>query len=165
MAFYPEMISGRNLSPDGGKAAHEVLLGSSLARSLDVKPGDGLTMLAVTSDGALNGIDVDVVGTFTTGFKEMDDRAVRLTLPPAQQLLQSDRVSKLVVGLDRTENTDTVYPAVLSRIEGRGVILKKWVELAPVYRQVRIWFGAIFLFMCTIVCFMVVMSSANTMMM
>jgi putative ABC transport system permease protein len=34
-----------------------------------VKPGDGLTLLAVTADGALNGIDIDITGIVNTGFK------------------------------------------------------------------------------------------------
>jgi putative ABC transport system permease protein len=119
-------------------------------------------MLAVTSDGALNGIDVEVAGVFTTGFKEMDDRVLRLTVPAAQQLLQTDRVTKLVVGLDRTELTDA---ALVARLGDRDVTVKKWPELATVYRQITLMFGAIFAFMCTIVFFMVVVSSANTMLM
>ena len=75
---------------------------------MNVKVGDGLTILAVTADGALNGVDVQIVGIVNTGFKELDDRYLRITLPSAQRLLQSDRVTNLVVGLDDTENTDAV---------------------------------------------------------
>jgi putative ABC transport system permease protein len=132
---------------------------------MNVKPGDGLTLLAVTADGALNGIDVEVVGIYTTGFKEMDDRALQLTVGSAQQLLQSDRVTKLVVGLDSTENTDAAHAALLGRLGGSGIAIKKWSELAAYYWQVRTFFSGIFLFMCTIVFFMVVMSSANTLLM
>lgn len=164
MGFRPQLRSGRSISshPEG---AHEVLLGEGLARSLEVKPGDGLTMLAVTADGALNGIDVVVVGTFTQGFKEMDDRALRLTVPAAQQLLDTTRVTKLVVGLDHTDRTEEAARAVTTALAGHHVTVKKWQELSTVYQQVVLMFGAIFLFMCTIVFFMVVLSSANTMLM
>ncbi len=165
MGFRPQILSGRNLSAQPKGVAHEVLLGAGLARSLEVKPGDGLTMLAMTVDGALNGIDVEVVGTFTQGFKEMDDRALRLTVPAAQQLLDTNRVTKLVVGLDRTDQTDEVHGALVTALTGKKVIVKKWQELSTVYQQVILMFGAIFLFMCTIVFFMVVLSSANTMLM
>ena len=83
---------------------------------MNVKVGDGLTLLAVTSDGALNGIDVQIVGIVNTGFKEMDDRYLRITLPSAQRLLQSDRVTNLVVGLDKTENTDEVAAELAPRL-------------------------------------------------
>ena len=165
MGFRPQMQSGRNLSANPDGAAHEVLLGSGLARSLEVKAGDGLTMLAMTADGALNGIDVTVVGTFTQGFKELDDRAVRLTVPAAQQLLDTDRITKLVVGLERTDQTDAAKDAVTAALAGRNVTVKNWQELSTVYQQVILTFGAIFLFMSTIVFFMVVLSSANTMLM
>ncbi len=164
MGFRPQLLSGRNLAAQE-KGGHEVILGSGLARSLDAKLGDSLTMLAVTPDGALNGIDVEVVGVFTTGFKEMDDRALRLTIPAAQQLLETDKVTKLVVGLDHTDHTDAAHAALTARLGRPDVTVKKWGELATVYQQVALMFGAIFLFMCTIVFFMVVMSSANTMLM
>lgn len=163
MGFRPRMLSGRNLAK--GTDAYEAIIGTGLARNMNVKPGDGLTLLAVTADGALNGINVDIVGVFTTGFKEMDDRALRLTLHGAQQLLQTDRVTKLVVGLDATDNTDAVHKALLAKINRPDVRIKKWQDLATFYWQVRGFFMGIFVFMCTIVFFMVIMSSANTLLM
>lgn len=166
LGFASNISAGRNLEekPTNGD---EALIGAGLARSLNVKPGDGLTLLAVTADGALNGIDVDVVGIVTTGFKELDDRLLKITLPVAQRLLQSQRVTKLVIGLDKTDNTDQVYAAILPRLDKLGppVSVKKWIELAVYYRQVRLLMGGIFLFLGVIVFFMVVMSSANTLMM
>jgi len=166
LGFATTLTEGRNLQ-DKSAGGNEALLGVGLARSLNVKPGDGLTLLAVTADGALNGIDVDVVGVVTTRVKEMDDRLLRITLPAAQRLLQSQRVTKLVVGLDSTDNTDRVYADMLPRLTGLGqpVTVKKWVELATYYHQVRLLFSGIFVFLGVIVFFMVVMSSANTLMM
>jgi len=40
--------------------------------------------------------------------------------------------------------------------------LKKWIDLATYYKQVRTLFNGIFLFMGLIVFFMVLMSSVNT---
>ena len=86
------------------------------AKSMNVKVGDGLTLLAMTSDGALNGVDVQIVGIVNTGFAEMDARYLRITLPSAQRLLQSDRVTNLVVGLDSTDNTDMVCRSTRARV-------------------------------------------------
>jgi putative ABC transport system permease protein len=165
MHFVPQILSGRWFSPEGGD--NEVLIGAGLARSMNVKPGGGLTLLAVTADGALNGIDVDVVGVITTHFKELDDRLLQMTLPAAQRLLQTDRVSKLVVGLDNTDNTKAVRAALGARLAGSQpkVIIKDWQELSPMYKQIILMFGGILAFMAVIIFFMVVMSSSNTMMM
>jgi putative ABC transport system permease protein len=166
MGFDPRVVSGGQLSSNA-KGEAEALVGTGVARSMSVKVGDGLTILAVTADGALNGIDVQIVGIVSTGFKDLDDRYLRITLPSAQRLLQSDRVTNLVVGLDKTENTDAVAAAIAPRLRGQAqeLVLKKWIELAAYYKQVRTLFSGIFLFLGIIVFFMVLMASVNTLLM
>jgi putative ABC transport system permease protein len=166
LGFTPHVATGRDLDrkQDG---EIEALIGSGVAHSMNVHPGDGLTILAVTADGALNGIDVEVVGIVNTGFKEMDDRYLRISLPSAQRLLQSDRVTNLVVGLDTTENTDQVAARLTPQLNGQPqqLVLKKWIDLATYYKQVRSLFSTIFAFLGFIVFFMVLMSSVNTLLM
>jgi putative ABC transport system permease protein len=134
---------------------------------MNVKVGDGLTLLAMTSDGALNGVDVQIVGIMNSGIAEMDARSLRITLPAAQRLLQSDRVTNLVVGLDATENTDLVAAELAPRLRGlpQQMVLKKWIDLAIFYKQVRGFFDTIYIFIGVIVFFMVLMSSVNTLLM
>jgi putative ABC transport system permease protein len=143
------------------------ILGVGLAKSLNVREGDLLTLLATTADGALNGIDVTVAGTYSTGFKEADARLLSVRLETAQRLLVTDRVTKLVVGLDRTENTELVQTrlAGLFREQRLDLAIKPWSELSLVYRQVRATFSVIFVVMGLIIFVLVVLSSSNTMMM
>lgn len=163
MGFSPNLVSGRDLDEHSSGDA-EALIGDGVARSMNVKAGDGLTILAVTADGALNGIDVQVQGIVHTGFKDLDDRYLRVTLPEAQRLLQSNRVTNLVVGLDSTENTDKVAAALAPRLRGlaQPMVLKKWIDLAAYYKQVRTLFSGIFFFLGVIVFVMVLMASVNT---
>ena len=166
LGFTPRLASGKDLSskPDGDV---EALIGAGLARSMSVKTGDTLTLLAVTSDGALNGVDVQIAGIVKTGYAEMDARYLRIPLASAQRLLQSDRVTNLVVGLDETENTDQVNAALTPLLSGAGrmMALRKWSDLAAYYKQVRTMFSGIFLFLGVIVFFMVLMASVNTLLM
>jgi putative ABC transport system permease protein len=166
LGFDSNLAAGRDLSGKPGKEV-EALVGSGLAKSMNVKVGDGLTLMAVTSDGALNGVDVEIAGIVNSGIAEMDARYLRITLASAQRLLQSDRVTNLVVGLDSTANTDAVYSALTPRLGGlpQAMTLKKWIDLATYYKQVRMLFNGIFLFMGLIVFFMVLMSSVNTLLM
>jgi putative ABC transport system permease protein len=166
LGFTPRLAAGRDLDTEPSGEV-EALIGAGVAHSMNVKPGDGLTILAVTSDGALNGIDVQIVGVVNTGFKEMDDRYLRITLPSAQRLLQSDRVTNLVVGLDKTESTDEVAASLAPRLRGlpQQLVLRKWIDLAAYYKQVRSLFSTIFVFLGVIVFFMVLMSSVNTLLM
>jgi len=166
LGFVSRIVSGRDLDP---KPAGEVeaLIGVGLAKSMNVSVGDGLTLLAMTSDGALNGVDVEIVGLTNSGVAELDARSLRITLPAAQRLLQSDRVTNLVVGLDATDNTDRVAAEMAPRLRGlpQQMVLKKWIDLATYYKQVNTMFNGIFLFMGVIVFFMVLMSSVNTLLM
>jgi len=166
LGFTPHLTSGRNLSGEPGGDV-EALIGTGLAKSMNVKVGDGLTLLAVTTDGALNGVDVRIVGVVSNGVAELDARYLRITLASAQRLLQSDRVTNLVVGLDSTEKTDLVAAQLVPRLHGlpQPMVLKKWIDLAAYYKQVRTMFDGIFLFMGVIVFFMVLMSSVNTLLM
>lgn len=166
MGFDPRIASGRDLSGNSNGEV-EALVGTGVARSMSVKVGDGLTILAVTADGALNGIDVQIVGIVSTGFKDLDDRYLRIALPSAQRLLQTDRVTNLVVGLDQTENTDAVAAELAPRLLGQSqeLVMKKWIDLAAYYKQVRTLFSGIFLFLGIIVFFMVLMASVNTLLM
>jgi putative ABC transport system permease protein len=166
LGFAPRLTSGRDLNPrpDGEVDA---LIGAGLAKAMNVNVGDGLTVLAVTSDGALNGVDVQIAGIVKTGYDEMDARYLRITLASAQRLLQSDRVTNLVVGLDDTANTDAAAAALAPRLQGlaQPMVLKKWIDLATYYLQVRNMFSGIFLFLGLIVFFMVLMASVNTLLM
>jgi putative ABC transport system permease protein len=166
LGFTTRLASGHNLN---GKADGEVeaLIGAGLAKSMNVKVGDGLTLLAVTTDGALNGVDVQIAGIVNNGIAELDARYLRITLASAQRLLQSDRVTNLVVGLDATDNTDAAAAALEPRLRGlsQELVLRKWIDLAAYYKQVRTMFNGIFLFMGLIVFLMVLMSSVNTLLM
>ena len=166
LGFRSHGLTGRDLDP---KPAGEVeaIIGGGLAKSMNVKVGDGLTVLAMTSDGALNGVDVEIVGIVNSGISELDARYLRITLPAAQRLLQSDRVTNLVVGLDATSNTDAAYDELIPRLRGlrQEMTLRKWIDLATYYKQVNTLFNGIFLFMGIIVFFMVLMSSVNTLLM
>ena len=166
LGFRQRFLTGHDLTANQDGDV-EALIGEGLAKSMSVKVGDGLTLLAVTADGALNGVDVQITGIVQTGIKEIDTRYLRITVPAAQRLLQTDRVTNLVVGLDSTANTDVAYAQMLPRLSGlpQPMALKKWIDLAAYYKQVRSLFSGIFVFMGVIVFFMVLMSSVNTLLM
>lgn len=154
------VVSGRRLREGETDA---VLLGRGLATSLAVKDGDVVTLMTTTVTGSLNAVDLRVVGIFMTGVKEFDDRAARIPLASAQQLLQTSRVEKLLVFLHRTEDTQAVAGALTSRL--KGVEIREWPKLATFYHQVVALYNGIFGFLGIVVFAIVVLSVANTMVM
>jgi len=166
LGFTTSITDGRGLDgAPGGEV--EAVIGTDLAKSMNVKVGDGLTLMTTTSDGAMNGIDVQIVGITKTGWSEVDARSLSITLASTQRLLASDRITNLVIGLDETANTDLVYNELAPRLRGQGqeLVLKKWIDLATSYKQIRSLFNTIFIFIGVIVFFMVLMSSVNTLLM
>ncbi len=95
-------------SPRYDESEPEVMLGVDLAKNLKVSVGDWVTLLATTSDGALNAFDFKVRGIFSTGVPELDKRQLYLHILSAQDLLASDRVSTLSVFLFDTQKTQIV---------------------------------------------------------
>jgi putative ABC transport system permease protein len=118
------------------------MLGEGLARSLKAEPGSGLTLMASTTEGALNALDVTVAGTFSIGVPEIDKRLVYVDLPSAQRLLATDRVSSLGVFLDRMDAT----PAAQQRLRAAlpQLAVQSWVDQAPFYRSVKDLYNRIF---------------------
>jgi len=125
---------GRNLSK---RDRFEVILGRGLAKNLGLKPGDSAVLLTNTVGGSLNAFDVTIKGIFFTASKEFDDRALRLPIKTAQQLLRTDSVQTLVVLLDKTENTLAVSSRIKQMIQTDGLPLelKIWKELADFYNK------------------------------
>lgn len=119
-----------------------VMLGEGLARSLKATPGSGLTLLASTTEGALNALDVTVAGVFATGVPEMDKRAVYTDVATAQKLLVSQRISSLGVFLDRMQHTEAAQQRVQAALPSLKV--QTWVDQAFFYRGVKDLYNRIF---------------------
>jgi len=152
-----KLVSGSDLPENETDA---VILGRGLAASMHAKPGDYLTLMTTTSTGSLNATDVRVAGIFMSGVKEYDDRAVKMPLAGAQQLLQTKKVERLIVMLNETDDTQAVR-ASLARTQPQ-IEMKDWSELATFYHQVVLLYNGIFGFLGLIVFAVVIFSVANT---
>ena len=144
-----------------GTKESEVMLGEALAKSLKAEPGSTLTMLASTTEGALNAIDVRVKGIFVTGTPEIDRRAVMTDIATAQRLLVTDRVSTLGVYLNRM--TDT--PGAQARLAAAfpKLAVQTWLDQAAMYKSVRALYNIIFGALGAIIGVIVVFVVANAM--
>jgi putative ABC transport system permease protein len=144
-----------------------MIIGRGLARSMNVQLEDYLTLMTTTVTGSLNAMDFRVVGTFMTGVKEYDDRALKIPLAGAQYLLNTQKVEKLLVMLTKTEDTAAVMADLTKQagLEQRPLEFKSWSDLATYYHQVVLIFNGIFGFIGIIVFVIVVLSVANTIMM
>ena len=158
----PGGAGGRWLGQD--PAAREVVLGTGLARSLGAKVGTSLTLMGTTKDGALNAVDVEVVGLQDLGLKEMNDRFLTASLETAKVLTEAGSArSRLSVVLNRPADLKATLPRIAS--QSGGFAVKPWTELATFYGQVKLLYLAIFGFMGLVLFLVVLLATANTLLM
>jgi putative ABC transport system permease protein len=134
------MVAGEVLA--SGSAQAEVMLGEGLAKSLKAQPGSSLTLLASTTDGALNALDVTVKGVFSTGVPDIDKRLVYTDIATAQKLLNTPRVSTLGVFLKSMEVTDAAQQRVARA--NPQLTVQTWLDQAFFYQSVRGLYNRIF---------------------
>ena len=153
------MTAGEVLA--SGAAQAEVMLGDGLARSLKAAPGSSLTLLASTTDGALNALDVTVKGVFSTGVPDIDKRIVYTDIVTAQKLLNTKRVSTLGVYLSHMDATERVRARVAAAHPKLQV--QTWLDQAFFYRSVRDLYNRIFGALGLIIAVIVVFVVSNAM--
>ena len=153
------MLAGDVLTSDAAQA--EVMLGEGLAKSMKAKPGSGLTLLASTTDGALNALDVTVKGVFSTGVPDIDKRLVYTDIGTAQKLLNTKRVSTLGVFLKSMEATTGAQQRIAAA--NPKLIVQTWLDQAFFYSSVRGLYNRIFGALGLIIGVIVVFVVANAM--
>jgi putative ABC transport system permease protein len=138
------------------------LLGQGVATTLALKPGDRFTLVANTADGALNTLDLEVVGVFQTFAKDFDARAVRITLGAAQELLGTRGVNTLVVTLGDTATTDASARTLAAALGARDYEVKTWVQLSDFYASAADLYDRQFGVLRLVVLLMVLLAVANS---
>lgn len=150
-------VAGQNLTsePKG------IVLGRGLARGLGVGPGDEVRVMARNTGGGMNQVTLNVVGVFHTGLKDFDDSAFRIPLKPAQDLLETDRVENVTLGLARVEDFATVENFI--RTHHPELTAVPFAVLDKVYYQHSVdWLGAQFDVIQLIILTIVVLGIFNT---
>ncbi len=138
-----------------------ILIGKGVAHALKLKPGNSMTVLTHTPDGAMNSLDYVVVGIFQSFSKDYDDRAVRIPLTSAQELLTTTGVHTLVIELRHSEETDHYALALKAKIPA-DLETKTWFELAEFYQKTQDLYQRQFGVLQLIILIMVVLSVANS---
>jgi len=124
------MKQGRYLSNIN---AHEIVIGSSLANNLGVKPGDELTLLGSGKDGSVAAAILPVTGTFKSGSNDLDRFFSEIPLHTFQDIFSmgSSAHTIVVVG-DKVEEQPQLLAMLKQVVAGRdGLVVVGWEELMP----------------------------------
>ncbi|MGC9401168.1 ABC transporter permease [Vibrio genomosp. F10] len=154
-------------SPRYDATEPEVMLAVDLAKNLNVTTNDWVTLLATTSDGALNAFDFKVRGIYSTGVPELDKRQLYLHIESVQSLLASHKISTLSVFLYGTEQTAQTQGWVEDQLNGmnleQAVEVTPWEKRAFYYKRVKDLYDRIFGIMGAVMALVVFVALFNTM--
>jgi putative ABC transport system permease protein len=153
------MTAGRQLTD---KDTFGAIIGNGVAQTLKLKPGDHVTLVANALEGALNTLDLEIVGVFQSFSNDYDARAVKVSLAAAQELLGTKGANAVVVLLRNTHDTDRVAGALQRTLGPAGLEVKDWVALNDFYEKTVELYRRQFGFLQLIVLVMVVLSVTNT---
>ncbi|MFK7823293.1 MAG: ABC transporter permease [Oligoflexales bacterium] len=159
MGFFNTLniVEGKALSDE----IDGLVLGQGLAKSLNARVGDRITLLANTIYGSINGVDLVVTGIFHTGAKEFDDVVFRLPLKLSQELLDTKKIEKFALGLDQLSSWDQVTEEITKNHQGLEAI--PFAVLDKVYYQHAVdWLGSQFQVIKLIILVIVLLGIFNT---
>jgi putative ABC transport system permease protein len=159
LGSFLKMVSGRPLTDSDGFG---LIVGEGLATSLALRVGDQVTLLVNTAGGALNTVDVEVIGIFQSFSRDFDARAVRIPLAAAQELLATTGANQLVVTLHRTQDTDAALATIQAQLAGSGLEAYSWKQLSDFYEKTLQLYDRQFGVLQVIILVMVLLSVANT---
>jgi len=161
---YDIAVSGSKLvEGDRGQAT----LGSLLAESLNVVPGDLLMLLVSTQRVGLNVLDVEVKGTTRSFSEEYDKVYIKMPIEDAWSLLDERYADKLIVMLNDTDH----LPLVLSRLDelkaqyNLDIEYRSWKDLATFYNSVKQMYDGIFNFVKLVISIIIIVFISNTLFM
>jgi len=143
-----------------GTAAPEIVIGKELAKLMKAKVGTSLTLLATTTEGNLNAVDVTVSGIVSVGVPELDRRLVYADLATVQRLLLTDKVSTLALYLRDKDGTDALAASLAAAHPKLAV--RTWLDLAFFYQSVKALYNRIFGMLGVIMLVIVLFAMTNT---
>ena len=142
-----------------------LLIGVELSQSLEVSPGNSLTISSASPNGQQNALDLTVKGLFKAANVIEEKRALIVPLEISQSLLDlKDKVTEIALSIDDLDNILDIQSSLISSI-GPDFEVHTWKEIQPFIRDIlvrqNIMIFIVMLVLSVLVAFVVI----NTMLM
>ena len=138
----------------------DVVLGSTLAKTLKANTGDILELHVFDNQLRPQEINVRMAGTFHSGVTDVDTRTLMVSLDTVQQLFQSDNISQLAIYLNDVDDTPELQKALNNQLE--NISIQTWQDRAELYDKVKAQYDRIFSVMGIIILIVVFLAVSNT---
>jgi putative ABC transport system permease protein len=151
-----------SLDPNQGKS---IAIGEAFAKSLGVKQGDFLTLMATTGNGQTNAVEADIAKVYNTGNPATDDKFILFPLSLGRELYDTDGGDRIVVMLKKGADLEAAQLRITNRLSTAGyeVESRSWRDLSLFYKGVTNMFSVVFRLMSGIISLVVLLTLLNTM--
>ncbi len=141
-----------------------ILIGSGIARKLNVGVADMVTLMSAMKDGGVNAIDLEISGIIEGQIKSYNDVVILANLNTIQALIDvPNSVDRIILLLDRTENLSVIEPYLKKLCDDMGLEYSDWRQLAgKQYTQPKLFYDLVYLLIMTIIVLVVIFSITNT---
>jgi ABC-type lipoprotein release transport system permease subunit len=160
-----------------GLIRHNVVIGSQLARNMNVGPGGELVLVTQAADGSIGNALYRIAAVLRPVEPNFDRTGVLMSVESYQELMSlEDGFHELAVKIDDIARLDEVQVALdaelgmlaaaqpLDALGGRAVV-RNWRELTPAVADMLALSGSMFLFVGFIVVGLASLGMLNTMLM
>lgn len=118
-----------------------IAIAEGLAKQMKMKVGDLVSVVTTTAHGSLNAVDLEVVGIFKTGIREIDNNFFYVHHETAKKLLRIEGGSLILIGFAGED--ELKYKAKLTEVMGRefpDLEVVHWYEMAgDIYDNAMGW--------------------------
>ena len=125
---------GHYLSSDH---ASEIIIGRSLARNMQLKIGDDLTILGSGRDGSIAATIMPVVGIYESGSRDLDRNILQMPLSAFQDVFNMNGHGHAIVVYDDDVKQLEILRTEFQRLtaDHKELVTLSWDELQPGVRQ------------------------------
>lgn len=142
--------TGRYLAPGDSDAA---VVGEILARNLDLRVGDDVTLLGEARDGSVAADVLHVVGLYHSGVPDLDRTILEMPLARAQEAFGMEGAANTIaVSGPSLAAVNHAIPALRTVGRRAGVSVRDWAALEPAVRQgIELKYAVAMMFYSTLV--------------
>lgn len=149
----------RNLNQNSGYIAEN--------RPFDCENSTAIQLSGTTESGQVNAVDLDIVGLIDGGYKDIDERYVKLSLPLAQKLLNTNKIKFVSILVDDAEKIPQYRSQLNAFFKQQNLPLTavRWQDhsIGELYRKTNSILEIFKIFIVTVTLSIAALSVLNTM--
>lgn len=141
-----------------------VMIGSGLARKLNVGVGDPITLMSALKGGGVNALDMEIIGIVEVQIKAYNDVVLLANLKTIQSFIDlHNSVDRVILLLSKTDNLEKIEPDIRKKCDKMGLEYCNWQTLAGrQYTQPKLFYDLVYILIMTIIVLVVIFSITNT---